>query len=140
MARRILERKSVKLIKIWLSATAWQTVYKLKKNPKLSYRMLKYQRKVERELRTCEKAKDEMVYEIAGVDKPAPGDAVACDISGDAEKMIELNKRFNEFLQGDSDLELVGMTLEEFIEQLGDANVISEEEIELLEPFFTSPA
>lgn len=128
----------MKLLSIWNSAATWQHVSSLKKNPKLAYRLLKYEKQVERELLVCQKMQDSLIYELAGVEPPKPGDVLIVNISDDKDKMQVLNARFNEFLQGDSDLDFIGMTLDELIDGLDekDGNTLSENHIERLEPFF----
>ena len=148
----------MKLVEIWNSTRAWGALSVMKKTPKLAYRLLKYEKKVERELKVCEKQKDALVYECVGVEPPTPPDMVVVSLPptvtvddtenpGETKEVenpqyVEFWKRFNEFLQGDSDLQLVGITMEELIDGLSekDGNALSEREIELLEPFFASEA
>jgi len=124
----------MKLFEIWNSSKAWGTLSALKKNPKLAYRLLKYEKKVNSELEACEKHRQACVYEVSGAE---PGSVV--NIAEGTPEFAVFLKKFNEFLQGESDLDWIGVSLDELIDAL-DAeigNVLSENDIELLEPFFT---
>ena len=124
-----------------IKINAWEAVAALKKSPKIAYRLLKYEKKVERELKIIAEKQSLLVYELAGVPPPTGNDVVLCDISGEPEKMEQLQKLFNEFLSMTSDLELIGITMDDLVEDLSkhEKNSLSELVIELLEPFFTKP-
>jgi hypothetical protein len=126
----------VKLKDIVNSSAAWETLSKLKKNPKLAYRLLKYQKKVADELDVCTKHRDKLGRELSGDAPDAPW-----TIKANTPEAQEFHARFNEFLQGDSDLAWVGLTMDELIDALDaeKGNVLSEEDLEALEPFFTKP-
>lgn len=126
----------MKLAEIWNSARAWGVLSKLKKNPKLAYRLLKYEKKVNAELKVCNKQRETLVYEAAGVEPPA-----IVDLGSDTPEYKAFMVKFQEFMQSESDLEWAGISMDDLIEALGaeTANVLSENDIELLEPFFTEP-
>ena len=127
----------MKLVEIWNSVSAWSTISKLKKNPKLAYRLLKYEKRVDKELQVCEKQRQACVYEVRGVE---PGTEVEALLEGTPEYATFLAK-FNEFMQAESDLQWIGISMDDLLDGLGaeTGNVLSEYDIELLEPFFTEP-
>lgn len=144
-----MKGSDVKLVEIWNSAKAWGVLSTLKKNPKLAYRLHKYEKKVNAEMEACNKQRDAIMYECAGVTPPTPPDTLIVQISAKIEgpdkteidnpQFIAFVKKFNEALNVESDLEWIGISMDDLIEGLGaeTANVISEQDIELLEPFFT---
>lgn len=123
----------MKLVTIWNASNAWATLSALKKNPKLAYRLLKYQKKVIAEHETCEAQRQKYVYEISGAE---PGSIVA--LTEGTPEFADFLAKFNEFLQGDSDLEVVGISMDELIEALDaeKGNVLSGPDLDFLEPFF----
>lgn len=131
----------MKLVKVSGSAAAWGCLAKLKKNPKLAYWLMKYEKKVHAELKAIEEFRTALVYQVAGQEPPAPGEVKLCTLGVGTPELIEFHKQFTEFLDGESELEWFGTPMEELIEALGAAgNVLSEEDLEVLEPFFTAPA
>lgn len=133
--------RNVKLRQIQESVNAWQSVSGLKKNPKLAYRLLKYEKKVERELDVIDKQRTALVYECAGEEPPTPPDVKVVTLEAGSDAVKQFTKKFDEFLDGESDLELVGITMQELIDGLAekDGNAISEADIDALDPFFTPP-
>lgn len=130
----------MKLLEIHNSAGAWRTLAALKKNPKLAYRLLKYEKKVDAELAVCEQQRSAFIYEAAGVEPPEPGEQKIVQIGAETPEFAAFMAKFNEFLQGESDLAWIGIGMDELIDGLGSAtNVLTERELELLEPFFTEP-
>lgn len=127
----------MKIAAIWNSSKAWAVLSKLKKNPKLAYRLLKYQKKVAAELEIFEAQREQLVYETSGAAPPA-----VVQLEEGTPEFAAFAAKFQEFAQGESDLQWSGITMDELIEALGaeTANVLSEHDIELLEPFFTPPA
>lgn len=106
----------------------------LKKPPKVAYRLLKYGNKLQAEYDIIEKQRVKLVYEAAGV--PEGSDASINPGSPEHNKFVV---GFNEFLFNDSDLEVVGLSMDELIDALDaeKGNVLSEADLALLEPFFT---
>jgi hypothetical protein len=92
---------------------------------------MKYSRKYQIEFEICEKQRVTLVRELANV-----GPSEVGFIGEGTPEMVELRKRFNEFLQSDSDLEPVGISMEEMVTGLHDDAVITEIDLALLEPFF----
>ena len=126
----------MKLYQLWNVKNAWNVMTSLKKSPQLAYRLLKYGKLIRDELAICEEKRLAFVYEVSGA---APGETV--DIPAGTPEFTVFLGKFNEFLQQDSDLPWAGMTLDELIGALGSevGNCITENELELLEPFFTKP-
>ncbi len=123
----------MKLLEIWNAVPAWKTLSLLKKSSRLAYRLMKYLKAIDAEVAVCEARRQECVYGITG---KQPGEAAL--IENDTPQFAELVVKFTEFLQEESDLPPVGITMEELIEDLGaeDGNRISEADLNLLEPFF----
>ncbi len=127
----------MKLQDIWNSAAAWRALSPVKKSPKVAYLLLKYENKVQAEVTVCEKQKNALIYELAGVPAPTGNDVVLVDISGDADKMSQLQARFAEFLQTESELPQAALTMDALVESLSsDMGVLTEHDLQQLEPFF----
>lgn len=126
----------MKLYEIWNSSVAWSVLSRLKKNPKLAYRLLKFEKKVAAEIETCEQHRKTLVYEASGLEPPAE-----VTLKEGSPELAAYMAKFNEFMQGDSDLPWVGISMDELIDALGAeaGNVLSENDINLLEPFFAEP-
>ena len=127
----------MKLYEIWNAKAAWTTLSALKKNPKLAYRLMKYEKKVDAELDVCNAHRERIVYQCAGLEPPS-----TVSLAEGTPEFTKFLADFNVALDVESDLTWSGVTMDELIEALGaqGANVISESELELLEPFFESPA
>jgi hypothetical protein len=126
----------MKLLDVRDSVPAWAALKLLKKTPKLSYRLLKYEAAVAMELDVIEKQRDVYGREVSGTAFP---DQWA--IEGGTPQATEYHAKFNQFLDGESDLKPTGVTMDELVDAL-DAeagNSISEQHLALLEPFFTQP-
>ncbi len=125
----------MKLLAIWNSQYAWAALAAMKKTPKLAYALLKFERKYMAELDICNKQRETIIYDVMQIEPPA-----MVSIGEDTEQFKVFMARFNEFLQSDSELAPSAVTIDELIESLGSdpANRISEDNIALLEPFFTA--
>ena len=129
----------MKLIDVWNAASAtqgksiWSTLASLKKPPKVSYRLLKYGAKLSREFDVIEKQRIKLLYEVSGAKE---GEQVI--IGPGTPEFAKFVADFNEFLSGESDLELVGLDMDTLIEALDNekGNVLSEQDLAALEPFF----
>lgn len=132
----------MKLSQIWNSASVWGTLSVLKKPPKLAYRLLKYEKKIEREMQVIKKQHDALVYKHAGEAPPKGDEIKVVKLAEDTPQFKAYYDEFNEFCKQTSDLPWIGITMDELIEGLDTetSNVLSEHDIELLEPFFTEPA
>lgn len=127
----------MKLLAIWNGRFALARLSALKMPPRLAYKLLKYAQKFAAELEACDKQREKYVYEVAGAEPPA-----IVKLEDGTPEFEVFRAKFNEFLQGESELGWSGMTMDEVIDALGSetGNVISEKDLELLEPFFTAPA
>lgn len=144
----------MKLREIWDSPAGWEALSKLKKNPKLAYRLLKYERKVDKELTAIQQATDDLAFEVTGEEKPPKGVPKIITITPTIEVPDEEREgktktvpnpvhaayfeKLNAFLDSEADLEVTGITMDELLDALGEQK-ISEEDIERLEPFFQPP-
>ena len=139
----------MQLLQIWNAREAMQRLAQLKKPPKIAYQMLKYFRLYDKEIATCDKAREEFIYQVAGA---AAGSVVTIDQlmpnpDKDGEtipnpKFQEFFDRFNEFLRSDSDLPWSGITMDAMVEMLDaqEGNALSEDDLARIEYFFTEPA
>jgi hypothetical protein len=124
----------MKLLAIWNARDALGRLSQLRKPPKLAYRLMKYERKFMKEYGLCEEQKNKLVYEAAGVEFGSPNVTLQ---PGTAEHMAFVLK-FTEFLEQEAELEPVGIDMDALIEGLDaeKGNVLSEGDLELMEPFF----
>lgn len=145
----------MKLAQIRLAEEAWRAVATLKKGPKLAYMLLKYEQKVTKELTVIEKQRDALIYETAGIIPEPPPAITICQIPEKIQapgedptamivnpKYMEFLGKFTKFLDEESELPLIPMTMEELVAGLDakDGNTISERHLEILEPFFQEAA
>ena len=126
----------MKLAQIWNAQQTLQALLALKKPPKLAYRLMKYWKKVQVEIEACEQLRLKCVYDAAGVEPPAQ-----VNLDPGSPEYASFMEKFQEAMQGESDLEWSGVTMDELIETLGDqvGNTLSENDLQHLEPFFTAP-
>ncbi len=124
----------MRLYEIWNGVPALRTLASLKKNPKLAYLLLKYAKKVDVEMTVCEENRRLIAQEIFGAEC---GNDLTAKIG--TPEFDTYNDKFQEFMQQDSDLSWTGVTLDELINALDaqDGNTLTEDDIRLLEPFFT---
>ena len=129
----------MKLFHVWNvmqqngAPSVWQRFASLNKPTKVAYRLRKYAVKLATELKVIDEHRNECILTAAG---KGPGEDVNL-VSGTPEFLAFVEK-FNEFLNGDSDLDPVGINMDALIDALDaeKGNVLSELDIELLEPFF----
>jgi hypothetical protein len=127
----------MKLLDIWNSRESWMALADMKKPPKVAYRLMRYHAKINAELVALEAGREAAVYEAAGVEGPA----IVSLNPGSVEYEIFI-KGFNKFLDEESDLSPVGISMDALVDALdGDAaNRLTERQLALLEPFFTEKA
>lgn len=131
----------MKLLDIWQACasseskpvSAWASLVLLKKPPRVAYRLLKYGAKLSAEYEVIEKQRRALLYEAAGVDEGQP-----VTLESGTPEFDQFFRGFNAFLIGDSDLDPVGLSMDALIDALDSekGNVLSEQELALLEPFF----
>lgn len=122
----------MKLYEIWNAVNAWKTIQALKKKPSMAYQFLMYGKEIGAQLLVCEERRQQIIYEVSGAE---PGTPV--DLTGTPE-FTKYEAEFQEFMRAESTLKPLDMTLADLITAL-DAeagNRISEDDLELLEPFF----
>jgi len=124
----------MKLFQVWNAQAAFKRLADLKKPPKLAYRLLTYSRKFDAEAAICEAHRIACVYAIAGAE---PGTVV--ELNQGTPEFDTFFAKFNEFLSNESDLEPVGLDMDALIDGLDaeKGNVLSENDLALLDPFFT---
>lgn len=132
----------MKLVEIWNSRIAWGTLSGLKKNPKLAYRLLKYERLVDAELAACNAISDALVYKAAGVEPPVAPNITIVQLAPGSEQYVRWLSDFGAALEVESDLSWSGVSMDDLIDALAaeSGNALSEGQLKALEPFFTEPA
>lgn len=126
----------MKLSVICNSEAAWRSLSAVKKPPKLAYRLMKYTKLVSAEIKDCEEQRAKYVCEIAGVEFGTEDGAQTFLLPGTPQH-DEFMAKFQAFLDTESDLLPVPISMEALIDSLGDqGNVISETDLANLEPFF----
>ena len=127
----------IRLMDVWNGREAWTALSELKKPPKLAYRLMKYMKKFNAELEAAEAGCQAAIYEAAGVEPPA-----LVSIGAETPEYAVFLDKFNAFLRDPSDLETVGISMDELIDGLSAdaANRLTERQLALLEPFFTERA
>ena len=127
----------MRLLDVWNGRPAWEALAELKKPPKLAYRLMKYLRKLNTELAACEEGRQSCVHLVAGTTPPA-----IVLLSPDTPEFQVFLGKFNEFLLDESDLEPVGISMDDLIDALDaqTGNLLTERQLLLLEPFFTAKA
>lgn len=148
---------NMKLKQVQDALPAWQRVSGLQKPPKLALKLMRFGKKAEAELLVLSEARENLIYECAGVPKPTPPDVLIVQIQPTVEVAAEGDEpaktipnpqhitfweKFNVMLDTEAELFPLDMTLEQFVEELSafPGNAISEDDLELLEPFFTKQA
>jgi hypothetical protein len=118
----------MKLVEIWASAPSWNTLSALKISPQIAYRLYKYKKLVDEELQACESQRVALIHEACGTGPPK--------IEPGTDQFNEFLNKFNVYLQQESDLKPLDISMETLIEALGDAPMLSENDISILEAFF----
>ena len=130
----------MKLGQIWNVLAAFNALANLKKPPKIAYRLMKYERKLQSEHRLCEIQRSKIVCEIAGVAFGSP-EAQTTVLKVGTPEFDAFLAKFNEFLENESDLQPIPLSMDALIEALDaeKGNVLSEADLALIEPFFEEP-
>ena len=126
----------MKLIQIWNSVKAWPVLAGMKKSPSLAYKLFKYEKLVQAEIEACEVRRLALIYEVAKAEPPA-----VVSLDAGTPELADFMSRFSEFLATESDLKWSGIQMAELMVTLGaeSMNVMTENDILMLEPFFTEP-
>ena len=135
----------MKLMAVWHACatsqerpiSAWASLASLKKPPKVAYLMLNYGTEVSKEYDVIEQQRRTLVYQAAGV--PEGSDV---KIEPGSPEFNQFIQSFNDFLSVDANLKPVGLSMGELIDALDSekGNAISEQDLELLKPFFQEKA
>jgi hypothetical protein len=103
--------------------------------PKVAYRVLKFARKFEAEFAIVEKQRIALLRDATGAKENEE-----ISLKPDDPKFAEFVEKFNEVLGMDSDLEVCPLKFDTLIDSLDleDDNVLSAQDLAVLEPFFES--
>ena len=107
----------MRLAAIWNAQSAFSALSALKKPPKLSYRLYKYQHKFNTEVAICEAQRIKCVCEVAGVE-PGSVEAASVVLLPGTPEFVTFLAKFNEFIAGESDLAPVGVGMDALIDAL----------------------
>jgi len=134
---RSLFGEKMKLGTIWNSREAFFTLAALKKSPAVSYRLMKYAKKFADEVDLIDRRRNELILEVLGLEKNDP-EARQASLNPGMPEFNEFVSKFGDFLSTESDLEVSGFDMEELVSILDSekGNLISENDLILLEPFF----
>ena len=135
----------MKLLDVWnavatsqdRTVSPWGALARLKKPPKVAYRLMKYGKDIDDEYNVIDRRRIELVHEAAGVEEGQP-----VKIEPDSPEFSRFAVAFNEFLDGESDLKPVGIGMDALIDALDSekGNVLSEQDLALVAPFFQEKA
>mgnify|MGYP001612768376 CR=1 FL=1 len=131
----------MKLLQVWnvtaisteSPVSVWARFSVLTKPPKVAMLLCKYIKKINSEFKMIEAYRQECMYAASGQE---PGTDVR--IEPGTPEHSEFCAKFSEFLNGESDIDPAGISMDALIEALASekGNRISEADLELLEPFF----
>jgi len=123
----------MKIKEIIEAKDAWLDLINQKFSIRLSYKLSKYIKLIESELKVIEEEKSKLVKEKYGV----KGENEEWSIP--QEKIKDFYDELNEFFESDSDVEEFDMSMDDLISELekNDDNVINIVNIVKLEPFFS---
>lgn len=121
----------MKLFEIIQAADAWAQLSTLKIPPMTAYRLMKYAKTVAAEAELIEQQRIKILRDVTGV---VQGEI---RLEPGTEKFREFVDEFNPYLQGESDLKPMDMTLSGLVDLLSkDGNALSVQHLANLEPFF----
>ena len=120
----------MELFAIWQARESWQQLARLRKPPRVAYRLMKYFQQVAQEADICETQRIQCLKD-AGYKE---GDLM----DDDDPRLAVFADKFKSFLQQPSDVDPLDISLDELIDALDaeTGNVLSERDLMLLAPFF----
>lgn len=125
----------MKAFQIFQSMQSWQKLANVTLKPKIAFKILRYTKLVDAEFQHIEKQRVAIAYEVSGTEE---GKDVK--IEPGTPQAIEFSRRFNEVLNEESTLTLLRLDLETVVNALdGKDDVISVQDLAVLEPFFQYP-
>ena len=121
----------MKLAQIFLAQDAWREIQEIKKKPKTAYKLMRFGLSLDQEFKIIIDQKNKLITDIGSKGKDG-AITIAPDTLG-AKKFI---LKFNEFLDQESELSPVSMTIEKFCNSIKE--YISDKVLILIEPFFAA--
>lgn len=124
----------MKLIDVFRSAEAWKRLSGLKKPPRMAYSLMRYFKSIQDELDIIEKERVNCIRRIAKA-----GENEAISLKPGSAEIVEFESRFIGFLESESVLVKLSITMDELINALENEtdNTLTEKDLLALEPFFS---
>lgn len=121
---------------IYAAHDAWRRVAGLTFPPQAAYRLLKYVKQVTAEYEVVEQQRVTLIRNIAGAN-----DSEAVTLTSNTPAYTRFASEFHLVIEMDSDLKPFDLSLPALIDLLGkeQGNVLSVQDLSLLEPFFIEP-
>ena len=120
---------------IFQSVQAWRKLAGVVMKPAVAFKILRYTKLVNAEVEHIEKQRIDLAYEISKV--PRDKDV---KLEPDTPELAEFQRRFSEVLNTESTLPLLRLDLETVVDALdGKDDVLSVQDLAMLEPFFQYP-
>ena len=124
----------MKLLNVYASNAVWGKLIQCKMQPKMAYAILKYVQLVEAEHLIIEKTRVALIHELTNTKE-----GESAEVKPGTEAHLAYVKRFGDMLNVESDLQQSALKFDDLISGPQDqGNVLSAQEIGLLEPFFTT--
>ncbi len=119
---------------IFNSLSVWEKLASVNMKPSLAYRIMKYMKLVSAEYEIANKQRISLIHEITGTKEGEDA-----GISPGTPEIEEYSRRYDEIMATESDLEPLGVALEEIVNEVEDkGEVFSVKDFALLGLFFSS--
>ena len=125
----------MKLANVYMARAAMNQLVQAKLSPKVAYRVLKFTRKFDVEFAIIEGQRSKLIRDISGTKE-----GENASIENGTPEMAEFFKKFAPILGTDCDLELCPLKFDALMDALDseEGNVLSAQDLALLEPLFES--
>ena len=125
----------MKLANVYMARAAMNQLVQAKLSPKVAYRVLKFTRKFDVEFAIIEGQRSKLIRDISGTKE-----GENASIENGTPEMAEFFKKFAPILDTDCDLELCPLKFDALMDALDseEGNVLSAQDLALLEPLFES--
>ena len=125
----------MKLLAIFAANQSWGKLTQLKMSPRMAYGILKYAKLLAAEYEIVEKARVGLIHELTHT-----GENEQASLEPGTPEHQEYVKRFSAILDVDSELKPSDLKFDDMLAQISDdqANVLSPQELGVLEPFFAT--
>ncbi len=126
----------IKLGDILMANASWVKLSKLNFPPMTAYKLMKYAKGIADEFQIIDNERVKIVLRVADAPEDTPPEQIR--IERGSPEFEKFEKEFGEFLEAPSDIAPMQMSLDSLISLLrGNDNLLSVEDLQLLEPFFS---